>query len=181
MPQLTIYPSDDSYTDSGAATTNYGTNASLRIENSALNGYKNMFLKFSTATIPAGQKINSAILYLYVKDEAANLTDCQVKLCDADWAEGTIIYNGQPGVSGGTIHTFAFTTGNDWTNSGNVFATTVSNWYKGITNNYGITIRKASQQTGAGNLYSKEQGTTYDPYLLVTYEPEQHGFFFFMT
>ena len=173
---VTIYPSDDARTYQGTATTNYGTYAWTTIQKHAtVANYS--FFKFSTATIPAGVNITSAIMYTWIRVEGAN-TDVQTKVCDADWAEGTITWNNQPGVAGSNLHTWTHAVPG-WVNSGTDLTVTFKSWYSGAANNYGIRLSEETTSGVGSELDSKETATSAQkPYFIVTYTLPSGGFGF---
>jgi len=168
MAEVKIYPSDDAEVKQADPDTNFGSGTTMNIRR-----YTSItiisFIKFGDlSSIPPGSVINSATLYIYV-DTAAAIPDVGTYVCDADWEEGTITWNNRPTLIGSNIHTFDIST-TGWKNCSGDMTNTVSGWYKGTENNYGIGFYPATLRDLIGNLRTKEYaGTDYDPYLLVDY------------
>lgn len=169
--QVTIYPSDDSFTDVDNAGTNYGSETYLRIAGQSSAKKKITFFKFPTDEIPVGSTIVSAILYLYCWGGSAWHSADPVYRCIADWAEGTIKWENQPDISGDSLGIMDFST-TGWKTLD--ITTLFANWFSEAENNYGIQISNATSSSvlRQASLYPKERaGTDEDPYILVTYEP----------
>jgi hypothetical protein len=160
---LTIYSSADSYVDSAAADTNYGSEVEISTA-AAQTGY----MKFSLSSLPSGAVISAAVLYVYFDHSHGIAVDTYNAA--ADWVESTITYNNAPGSTGAKILDITAAAGwvsNDITN-------TVKAWKTGA--NYGLVLK----QTAGGSfqwIASKETGTPANkPYLLVTYSiPARFG------
>lgn len=177
MAEIDIYPSDDSYVDANAPDTNYGTETDLFIQ--AVSYSKYIFLKFSLSAIPSGSTINSAILYLYMYYAEGTVIG-NTYLCDTDWAEGTIKWSNKPSGTGGDLKTWTFNS-TGWKNSGNVFATIVSDWNSGAINNYGLVISTTTAGNPISKAYSKDNATN-KPYMKVDYTPPPtSGFMIFLS
>jgi len=97
------------------------------------------------------------------------VSSAQTYLCNSDWNENTIVYNNQPAISGGDIHTWNFTPVG-WINCGGAMLDTVMSWCSGAINNYGITIR--TNQAAISEFYSKEFSGEVKPYLKIIYTVE---------
>ena len=108
MPIFTSQPDDtsglDTYITSENATTNYGTNATMRVGNQ-IDAYNNRgLLKFDLSTIPSSAIVSSAILTLTISTAwgAANVAIYRQKKA---WVEAQATWN-------------IYSTGNNWTSAG---------------------------------------------------------------
>lgn len=85
----------DTYTDAGAADTNYGGDSQMALyeEGSPL---RVPLLKFTLDSIPDGSTVNSATLYLYERDWGAGAytaTVHRILAANDGWGEGTATWN----------------------------------------------------------------------------------------
>jgi len=86
-----ITPSQDAYTSSAAATTNYGSNVLLYVD-----GAKEItYIQFDLASIPSGASVSHATLKLYV-NAVTTAGSFNVDYVNGTWAEGTITQNMAP-------------------------------------------------------------------------------------
>ena len=82
-----VTPSQDSFTNSGAATTNYGANVLLDVDGAKEIAY----IQFNLASIPSGASVSQATLKLYVN---AVTTAGKHELATLRW---TVIFEKQGG------------------------------------------------------------------------------------
>jgi hypothetical protein len=161
--EVTLYPTDDSYVNSGNPTTNYGSKIVLQV-----SGTSEMFFKWGDLLeqIPSEATITEATLYLCQYQEITTVSNAPTYRCDSDWSEDTITENTKPGQAGSNIYTWDFTSVG-YINDGGAIKTTVQNWHNGSVANHGITIVTAS---GNSEFYSKDFGGDWVwPKLVVKY------------
>ena len=87
-------PSDDSYVNSAAPTTNYGSAKTLDLSSAA----ETIFIRFDLTAVPSGytgSSIAKATLKLFV-DSVTKAGSFNVDLVNGTWAEKTIDYSNQP-------------------------------------------------------------------------------------
>jgi hypothetical protein len=90
---VTIYPSADSFVDSANATTSYGNENYLQVEDG-----KRAWIRFDLSGIPAGKVIISAVLS--VKPFYSGYRSMNIQRCtDLTWGETTITWNNAPNAS----------------------------------------------------------------------------------
>jgi hypothetical protein len=95
-----VTPSDDSYVNSAAPTTNYGTATTLDLSSAA----DTAFIRFDLTAVPTGYtgaSIAKATLKLYV-NTVTTAGSFNVDLVNGTWTEKTIKYSNQPAL-GATI------------------------------------------------------------------------------
>jgi trimeric autotransporter adhesin len=92
-----ITPSQDAFTNTAAASTNYGANVLLNV-----NGAKEIaYIQFNLASIPASASVSKATLKLYV-NAVTTAGSVNVDFVNGSWAESTITSSLSP-VLGTTI------------------------------------------------------------------------------
>lgn len=92
----TVYPSDDCYTDQGAASSNWNCDWLYVRDHEYLTLHS--WLKFSVPSTPLGMVIESAKVYLYLYSLAfPNLTAITIHpSIDNSWSETTITWDNEP-------------------------------------------------------------------------------------
>ena len=86
-----ITPSQDAFTNSAAATTNYGANVLLDV-----NGAREVvYIQFDLGSIPSGATVSQATLKLYV-NAVSTAGSFNVDYINGSWSEGTITFNMAP-------------------------------------------------------------------------------------
>jgi hypothetical protein len=101
-----VTPTADAFVNQAAATTNYGTNASLQSRGGSSGIYS--YLRFVLPAAPAGKTLTSAVLNVHTTTgSGANSADAHtVKVAtDAGWTEAAINWNNKPAVGGATLGT----------------------------------------------------------------------------
>jgi len=129
----------DAFVGDDCPTCNHGSTTYLRVSyNDPTNGWNNTLTKFDPSPIPSGSTVVSASLEfdIYNNFGASGLV---ARLIGADWSEGSVTFNDQPGVYsspsangsiGASIVAFNVTSH-------------VQAWVNGTTN-YGFQIRAAN-------------------------------------
>lgn len=87
-----LNPTDDTYVNGGAATTNYGTATYMVTKTSTTDRYA--YLKFDLSNISGS--ITSAKLRLYKKSVSASSTRSVYALSDDSWSETDLTWNNKP-------------------------------------------------------------------------------------
>jgi uncharacterized repeat protein (TIGR01451 family) len=183
-PPTTFYPVADAFVAQGYPGTNYGNTWDMW----AGYGKKACFgtskdpkinrslIQFDLSSIPSGTSISEAKLYLYVmawcRGTSSSPRKVTVYRVKANWSESSVNWNNKPGYGeayGSTSVSF-LQTGKWYT-----FDVTglVRKWVKGTEPNRGLMVR-APEGSGSdfawfGFYTSETSGTSYDPYLKITY------------
>lgn len=180
---LDLVASKDAHTYIAGGSTNYGSSEYLQIETHGGGPYtKYVYLGWDLSEIPEGSIIKSGTMYWYFSSKAGGtMPTLYTYRCDADWAENTITWNNQPGITGDSIYSWTgLTTTGVWRNSGNVFTSTLQGWLDGTINNYGIRVYPISSDPSAYVIFHSKENATNKPYMKIVYEPPANpGFFAF--
>ena len=101
-------PNADTYTYSGAPTTNYGAGTALFVQKGS--GTSASYLRFDLSTLPSGASVSKATLRLFV-NQVVTPGKIDVYQLNHGWVEGTLTYNNAParGASATGGHPVAFT------------------------------------------------------------------------
>jgi hypothetical protein len=189
---VTLQPAEasafDSYMDQDNATTNYGTNALLKVGTFGISSHiYTSALKFALTTIPASASILSATMSLYIAaDNASGAQSVYAYRCLRDWVEAQVTYNiystGNNWTSGGGLGS-----GTDYTTTGGALCaftatqvngdekqwnlkTLVEGWVSGANANYGVLLIQVAGTADYWDLHSSSSATAgYYPKLTVTY------------
>jgi TGF-beta propeptide len=151
-----ITPSQDAFTNTAAASTNYGANVLLNV-----NGAKEIaYIQFNLASIPASATVSKATLKLYV-NAVTTAGSLNVDFVNGSWAESTITSSLSP-VLGTTIEASVPLT----TASKNQYilidvTSAVQAWLSGSQANDGIAL--VANGTFDASFDSKENTTTSHP------------------
>lgn len=102
MTTVSLTPSIDAEVISTSATSNFGTLDELGSgEENSSSTIIRTFVKFDLSSIPTNAIVNSSTLeFTVLFDSSDNSRAHKVERADASWAEGTITWNNQPGVTG---------------------------------------------------------------------------------
>lgn len=92
----TVTPTDDSWTDVGAPTTNNGLDTVIQVQGNGTVATNHGYLRLDLSGTPG--TIENAVLNLYVRSGGTGTISLQV--AQATFTETTIVYNNQPAVSG---------------------------------------------------------------------------------
>ncbi len=98
---VTVQPTEDAYTNSGASSTNYGASPDLLVDASPVEV---SYLKFDLSAY-SGQSVDSATLHLHVTDNRSGGTQTVRSVADNSWSENTITASHRPAV-GSALATF---------------------------------------------------------------------------
>ncbi|HEX7456248.1 MAG TPA: Ig-like domain-containing protein, partial [Candidatus Nanoarchaeia archaeon] len=151
---LTFTPTADASVKADAPTSNFGASTILEADSSPVEQF---LLKFNVSGIDSKQ-VASAKLRLY-NTNASNSGGDFYRVSDTSWSEGTINWNNAPAADPASFASL-----------GSVAA---GNWYEvsalSIVSGDGlVSVRVKSASTDGADYYSKEQGASYAPRLVVT-------------
>ena len=149
---FTFKPVADAYVNQSSASANYGTSASLLLDNSP---FVHSYLRFTVSGLN-GAAVQSAVLRIYAN--STNATGMTVnKLSDNSWGETSLIYSNAP-APGAAINTSGAITSGSWV------TTDISSYISG-DGTYSVVLTTTS--TTNTNLASRESGAN-APQLVVT-------------
>jgi hypothetical protein len=151
-----ITPSQDAFTNTAAATTNYGANVLLNV-----NGAKEIaYIQFNLASIPASATVSKATLKLYV-NAVPTAGSFNVDFVNGSWVESTITSSLSP-VLGTTIEASVPLTAASKNQYILIDVTSaVEAWLSGSQANDGIAL--VANGTFNASFDSKENTTTSHP------------------
>ena len=159
-------PNADTYTYSGAPTTNYGAGTALFVQKGSGKSFS--YLRFDLSTLPPGASVAKATLRLFV-NQVVTPGQIDVYQLNHGWVEGTLTYNNAParGASATGGNPVAFTA-----SSLNQFilidvTPLVTGWANGSIANHGLELA-ITTPTGAVGFDSKEAvDTSHQPELEI--------------
>lgn len=157
----TLYSSEDSYTSTASASSNYGTLGTIEVSKTSTSVFRS-FLKFDVSSIPANAVITSAILRLTPSGSEGILSTDSTRLyldvCNSTWTETGITSNS--GISNNTL--FSTVTASYLVSSKREFQVKnhLQAMIEGRLLNYGWRIRRNDESTVASTAYyTRENGT----------------------
>jgi hypothetical protein len=115
----TVSPTDDSRVTTFAPTANFGSDTGLSTTfNLSPSAITTTFLKFNLSSIPAGETITSATLYLYKSGGAGDSGTTAYFVSTDSWAESTITANNAPALGSaiGSNSTLGTQSNSTWLN-----------------------------------------------------------------
>jgi len=164
-----ITPSQDAYTDSSKATTNFGGAVTMGVANTAAS-IQSAYMQFDLSSIPAGYtsaNVAKATLKLYVGTVAA-AGSFNVDYVTGSWTERTITANLAPALGGTIQGSVPLTTGNANTYLLIDVTVALQAWLNGAQPNDGIALVANSPLSASFN--SKENaGQSHPPELDVVF------------
>jgi hypothetical protein len=139
---LTFAPLDDSYVHDGHPSTNYGSAASLMVDNSPV---EHILIKFQVDGL-AGRTVTQATLRLYNTNESS-IGGKFYRVNDQSWSEETVTWNNAPAA--------------DATEIASLGAVAIGNWYSVdltslIVADGTYSLRVSSTSTNGADYSSKE-------------------------
>jgi len=160
-----LFPTDDARVWQLLPDENYGALDNLTV--GYLSGCFNTFIKFDLSPY-MGATITNAMISLYVYDYYGGLpiSNVWVATNDADWGEGSLIWNNRPG----TVDTLSLTSPGviGWWE---FFVTAwVQDMVDGTEPNYGFQIYNVNPVDEAFYMDSKE-GSAHPPNMMLDYTP----------
>lgn len=170
--QVTIKPTDDTYTNSQNPNSNYGGQTYLEVVSSSLNQSRAL-LKFNLSSIPIGAVVDNVTFRLYTTFVSEPWYRIGVTyLTSNSWNESTLTYNGyqslDAGVSLEAIYSVYIMSSNQWYSWNQ---TTAINHAKVDASYTEITLVLLAFELFQPNSYiwfaSKEYSADYSPRLIV--------------
>ena len=136
-----ITPSQDSYTNTAATTTNYGTAATLGVVSSATS-IQTTYIQFNLSSIPVGYtstNVAKATLKLYINSVATG-GSFNLNFVNGSWSEKTITAGLSPALGGSIASSISLTTANANNYVLIDVTTAVGDWLNGSQANDGIAL-----------------------------------------
>jgi uncharacterized repeat protein (TIGR01451 family) len=183
-PQQTtkLYPVADAAVFQSVPDTNYGSRAYMYAgyDHSGCNLYSGKvarsLVRFDLSSIPAGASISDAKLHLRLTGWCYYVGHSQPRTvtiyrADAGWSESSVTWNNKPGCAESYASASVSVTSRGWHSFD--MTNLVRGWVNGSFSNYGLMVR--APETSGSEFALLEfathdyYGTTYDPYLEVTY------------
>lgn len=177
LSTLNISVSKDSYTDSYAPTTNYGSDTTLKVGTHSVSStvyYRRSFLYFDLSGIPADKEISSMKIIMRRSASVSGSPSYYAHRITTSWSESTITHNNQP-----TLSSLSEDQSN-WVNtSGDTIKYNVTymgkRMYWGLKTNEGFCIHLQNETTATnGTEFYSQESVTFEPYLEVTYYDPFH-------
>lgn len=152
----------DTYIDQKSPNTSYGASSTLQI-NSTNNQIKQGLIKFDVSTIPTGDTVTSAKLWVYVYNKGSSNNSVSIHKSLGSWSKSTT-WNRKPAMDSISSGSVTITKSGDYV----VLDITglVQNWVSGDTPNNGIYLVADS---GSVTLYSAENRSN-KPVLTVAHK-----------
>jgi hypothetical protein len=185
LQTTTFYPDADATVCKGVPDTNCGSESRVRVGydlgdcSGSVDGNKSRGLvSFDLSGIPASATISDAKFHLrlvnscYYPGHSQDRTVTAYR-ADADWAESSVTWNNRPGYAEAYGSASVGVTEPDLGWYSFDVTDLVRGWVNGGFSNYGLMVR-APETSGSDfvrfQFYSRDRsGTSYDPYLEVTY------------
>jgi hypothetical protein len=151
-----ITPSQDSFTNTAASTTNYGSNVLLDVD-----GAKEIvFIQFNLASIPSGASVSQATLKLYV-NAVSTAGSFNVDYVNGSWQESTIDASNAPPLGASIASNVSITTADKNQYILINVTSALQAWLNGSEANDGIAL--VANGTFNASFDSKESKTTSHP------------------
>ncbi|MGA9472020.1 MAG: DNRLRE domain-containing protein [Terriglobales bacterium] len=151
-----ITPSQDSFTNTAAATTNYGSNVLLDVD-----GAKEIiYIQFNLASIPPGASVSQATLKLYV-NAVSTAGSFNVDYVSGSWQENTIDASNAPPLGASIASNVSITTADKNQYILINITSALQAWLNGSETNDGIAL--VANNTFNASFDSKESKTTSHP------------------
>lgn len=178
MTVLTLQPDAAAGKDTWAwktnPDTNYGTETVLYLEEDVNSSSVFLpYIEFNLDEVPPGLLISSGILQLYCFEDAGSSAACTVIVhrAGAPWAEDTLTWNDQPGVTGDVLDSVVVPLAgslNIWISFD--ITATVQGWLDGDFVNSGVRLASDAARNGSmRKFHSSDYGTaSLRPKLVIT-------------
>jgi hypothetical protein len=151
-----VTPSQDSFTNSAAATTNYGANVLLDVD-----GAKEItYIQFNLASIPSGATVSQATLKLYV-NAVTTAGSFNVDYVNGSWEESTLDATNAPALGGSIASNVSITTADKNQYILINVTSALQAWLNGSQTNDGLAL--VANSTFDASFDSKESKTTSHP------------------
>ena len=174
-----LSPKQDATVLQGAPTVNFGSTTDMWVGYDHCEGPEGLkisrsLVRFDLTSIPAGASIEDATLYLRLVnscDIGERTHTATVYRTTSDWSSSSVTWNSRPGY--GEAYGSASIPSRTYTWYSFDVTNLVSGWVGGSFPNYGMTIRgpesSGNDSARLGFATMNSSGTTYDPYLEITY------------
>ncbi|MGQ0837849.1 CBM96 family carbohydrate-binding protein [Actinokineospora sp.] len=153
----TFAPVADTYVDSGATGSNYGTSGQLGVDNSPV---KRMFLRFDVSGLTS--PVTNAKLRIHT-DNVLGATSPNggtfKAMSNTTWSETGVTWNNQPAIDGATLGSLGAVSRNTW------YEVTVTS---AVTGNGILGIGVTSSSGDGADYDSRESGAATAPQLVIT-------------
>jgi hypothetical protein len=151
-----VTPSQDSFTNTSAATTNYGANVLLDVD-----GAKEItYIQFDLASIPPGASVSQATLKLYV-NAVMTAGSFNVDYVNGAWEESTLDANNAPALGGSIASSVSITTADKNQYILINVTSALQAWLSGSETNDGLAL--VANGSFNASFDSKESKTTSHP------------------
>lgn len=167
---VTAGATDDARVRESAATTNSGSETTMKVVSQNSNRNERTFIKFTLPAVPAGCQFATANLWLY-QDTGSSGRTIQVYRSNSSWSESSITWNTQPATTGAAVTAPSSGSSGAWMTW--PVSTLVSTMYPPGSNN-GFVIKDSAESassTARTQVYrSSENGSSSTrPQLVVTF------------
>jgi predicted CxxxxCH...CXXCH cytochrome family protein len=169
---ILLVPVADTDIRSNAASTNYGTATTMRVQGDYTAGIQRAMLQFDLSTIPSATTITSATLSLY-KESGAFSRTLNAHEIIASWVETFATWNNSNANFNPTV---AASANGGAANPATVvwdLTSMVQGWINTPANNFGVVIRDSSESGTSARyeVFTSREGTTpaNRPKLTITY------------
>ncbi len=152
---LTFTTTEDAQVKSSSASTNYGSDASIRVREEAGGINYRSYLKFDVSGV--GGPVTAVTLRLFVTD--ASPDSGSVYAVTSSWSQGTITYTNAPAISGPTLGAAGSTTVGQWVD--------ITLSPSAVSGNGTVSFGLKSSSTNSA-IFDSREGTN-PPQLIVTY------------
>lgn len=159
----TVITTADAWIEQANPTANYGAGAALRVRSQTGSSNRRTVVYFPLPAIPAGCTLTSATLRLFATSAAGGRT-IDAYRASAAWAEGTVTWNTQPGVTGAAVGSASASGWVQWDVTAHVVA-----MYAG--SNYGWKLRDRVENAGSAQqqVYRSSEAGLTPPELVLTF------------
>jgi large repetitive protein len=159
----TAASSADSWINQGSASSNFGTDAIIKVKSQSGNNNNRSLIRFTLPAVPSGCTLTQAQLRLYASSATTGRT-LQALRINAAWTENGVMWSNQPATTGAAATTTSGTGYRTWT-----VTTQVAAMYSGTNN--GFLIRDATEN-GTGQeqqFHAREKAPDNPPQLVLTF------------
>jgi large repetitive protein len=153
----------DSWIDQNSSSSNFGTDAILKVRSQSGNNNMRALVRFALPAAPSGCSVILATLRLYAGSSTAGRTLQALEVSGA-WTESGLTWSNQPGTTGLPATTVSGAGWREW-----LVTTHVQSMY--AASNHGFLIRDAFED-GSGaeqQLHSREKAPDNPPQLVITF------------
>jgi hypothetical protein len=167
-PAQTFYPTQDAFVSQGDPGVNFGTYGWLITYSNPWSLLYRTLMEFDLTSIPPGTPVSSAVLNLYMFDQAGTDFTVDVHSVLASWTEAGVTWNNQPAFNS-TVEASLPYQGYTWWRFN--ITDLVQQWVDDPDSNCGLILRNNPEIPGANGWFTKfySRDTTINrPYLQIT-------------